>query len=128
MFEINEYFKWYLTSSPFSEFCFSTLPYYRITTWPPQKKKKKISFFLFPLPLGQICFVLVLISPNHKARNRYPEMVMARTATRFDNNALKLMSISDVYGLQRLMSEPTRIRPTSATLIDLIYANFMDKI
>ena len=42
-------------------------------------KKKKISFFLFPLPLGQICFVLVLISPNHKARNRYPEMVMART-------------------------------------------------
>ena len=55
-------------------------------------------------------------------------MVMARTATRFDNNALKLMSISDVYGLQRLMSEPTRIRPTSATLIDLIYANFMDKI
>ena len=93
-----------------------------------KKKKKKISFFLFPLPLGQICFVLVLISPNHKARNRYPEMVMARTATRFDNNALKLMSISDVYGLQRLMSEPTRIRPTSATLIDLIYANFTDKI
>ena len=42
-------------------------------------KKKKISFFLFPLPLGQICFVLVLISPNHKARHRYPEMVMART-------------------------------------------------
>ena len=43
------------------------------------KKKKKLAFFLFPLPLGQICFVLVLISPNHKARNRYPEMVMART-------------------------------------------------
>ena len=42
-------------------------------------KKKKISFFLFPAPLGQICFVLVLISPNHKARNRYPEMVMPRT-------------------------------------------------
>ena len=41
--------------------------------------KKKISFFLFPAPLGQICFVLVLISPNHKARNRYPEMDMART-------------------------------------------------
>ena len=41
------------------------------------RHKKKISFFLFPAPLGQICFVLVLISPNHKARNRYPEMVMA---------------------------------------------------
>ena len=43
------------------------------------KKKRKISFLLFPAPLGQICFVLVLISLNHKARNRYPEMVMART-------------------------------------------------
>ena len=52
--------------------------YYRITTWPPQKKI--ITFFSFPVPLGQICFVLVLISPNHKARNRYPEVVMARTA------------------------------------------------
>ena len=38
------------------------------------KKKKKKS-----APLGQICFVLVLISPNHKARNRYPEMVIVRT-------------------------------------------------
>ena len=51
--------------------------YYRITTWSPQKKK--IRFFLLPVPLGQIRFVLVLISPNHKARNRYPEKVMART-------------------------------------------------
>ena len=38
------------------------------------------------------------------------------------------MSIADVYGLQRLISEPTGIRPTSATLIDLIYANCADKI
>ena len=30
--------------------------YYRITTWPPQKK---IRFFLLPVALGQICFVLV---------------------------------------------------------------------
>ena len=52
--------------------------YNMAATWPPQKK---ISFFLFPAPLGQICFVLVLISPNHKARKRYPEMVMARTET-----------------------------------------------
>ena len=50
--------------------------YYRITTQPPQKKN---SFFLFPAPLDQICFVVNLISPNRKARNRHPEMVMART-------------------------------------------------
>ena len=53
--------------------------FYRITTGPPQKK---IRFYLLPVPLDQICFVLVFISPNHKARNRYPEMVMARTVGR----------------------------------------------
>ena len=57
-----------------SEFCFGLLPHYNMVA-----TKKKIRFFL-PVPLGQICFVLVLISPNHKARNRYPEVVMARTA------------------------------------------------
>ena len=44
------------------------------------KKKKKISFFLFPLPLGQICFVLVLISPNHNETDiqkwLWPELVI----------------------------------------------------
>ena len=36
-------------------------------------------------------------------------------STRSDNN--------DVYGLQQLISETTRITPTSSTLIDLIYTN-----
>lgn len=38
------------------------------------------------------------------------------------------MSIADVYGLQRLISGPTRIRPTSESLLDLIYANCADEI
>ena len=38
------------------------------------------------------------------------------------------MSIADVYGLQKLISEPTRITPTLSTLIYLIYANCADKI
>ena len=38
------------------------------------------------------------------------------------------MSIADVYGLQQLISEPTRITPTSSTFIDLIYTNCADKI
>ena len=38
-------------------------------------------------------------------------------ATRYDNNAGKLMSITDIYGPQQLITEPTRITPTSATLI-----------
>ena len=59
-----------------SEFWFSALlPHYNMAA----TKKETSSFFLCPVPLGQICFVLVLISTNHKARNRYPEMVMART-------------------------------------------------
>ena len=59
-----------------SEFCFSLPHYNRATT-------KKIRFYLLPVPLGQICFVLVLISPNRKARNRYLKMVMARTVIGF---------------------------------------------
>ena len=42
-------------------------------------------------------------------------------ATRYNNNTCKLMSITDIYGLQQLITEPTRITPTSATLIDVIY-------
>lgn len=49
-------------------------------------------------------------------------------ATQYDNHTRKLMSIADVYGLQQLITEPTRITPTSATLIDLIYTNCPDKI
>ena len=44
-------------------------------------------------------------------------------ATRYDNNTCKLMNITDIYGLQQLITEPTRITPTSATLIDVIYTN-----
>ena len=49
-------------------------------------------------------------------------------ATRHDNNTCKLMSITDIYGLQQLITEPTRITPTSATLIDVIYTNCPDKV
>ena len=49
-------------------------------------------------------------------------------ATRYDNNTQKLKSIADVYGLQQLITEPTRITQTSATCIDLIYTNCADKI
>ena len=45
--------------------------------WLPSKKL--FNFYLFPVSLGQVCFVLVLTSTNHKARYRYPEMAMART-------------------------------------------------
>ena len=39
------------------------------------------------------------------------------------------MSITDIYGLQQLITEePTRITPTSATLIDVIYTNCPDKV
>ena len=32
-------------------------------------------------------------------------------ATRYDNDTRKLMSITDIYGLQQLITEPTRITP-----------------
>ena len=50
------------------EFCFGQLPQMAAI----KKKKKWFNFFLFLVPLGQVYFVLVLTSTNHKARNRYP--------------------------------------------------------
>ena len=49
-------------------------------------------------------------------------------ATRYDNDTCKLMSITDVYGLQQLISKPTRVTPTSSTLIDVIYTNCQIKL
>lgn len=49
-------------------------------------------------------------------------------ATSGDNNMRLLTSITDVYGLQQLITEPTRITETTSTLIDLIYTNCPDKI
>ena len=42
--------------------------------------KNLFHFYSSPVALGQICFVLVLISTNHNARYLYPEMDMSRTA------------------------------------------------
>ena len=46
----------------------------------PQMAAIKIlfNFYLLPVSVDQVYFVLVLTSTNHKAQNRYPEMVMAR--------------------------------------------------
>jgi len=41
------------------------------------------------------------------------------SATRYDNDTCKLMSITDVYGLQQLITEPIRVSPTSSTLYQL---------
>ena len=41
--------------------------------------KKLFNFYLFLVSLGQVYFVFVLTLNNHRARNRYPEMVTART-------------------------------------------------
>ena len=49
-------------------------------------------------------------------------------ATRYDNDMRKLVSITDTYGLQQLITEPTRITPTTATLIDVIFTNCPDRV
>ena len=59
------------------EFCFGWLPLIAAM-------KKLYYFYSFPVSLGQVDFVLGLTSTNHKARNWYPEMVMARTANNSD--------------------------------------------
>ena len=42
--------------------------------------KNLLNFYSFPVALGQIYFVLVLISTTHNARYLYPEMDISRTA------------------------------------------------
>ena len=41
--------------------------------------KNLFHFYSSPVALGQIYFVLVLISTNHNARYLYPEMDISRT-------------------------------------------------
>ena len=55
------------------------LNFRRLPQMPAIKKIVYSMFYSFPVSLGQVYFVLVLTSTNHKARNRYPEMVMAQT-------------------------------------------------
>ena len=43
-------------------------------------------FYSSPVALGQICFVLVLISTNHNPQYLYPEMDISRTVE--DSNIL----------------------------------------
>ena len=38
-------------------------------------------------------------------------------------NVKALLNITAIYGLDQLISEPTRITPTTSTLIDLIFTN-----
>ena len=45
-----------------------------------------------------------------------------------NHNSSTLTSILDIYGLSQLISEPTRITPTSNTLIDLCITSSPEKI
>ena len=45
-----------------------------------------------------------------------------------NHNSSTLTNILDIYGLSQLISEPTRITPTSRTLIDLCITSSPEKI
>ena len=49
-------------------------------------------------------------------------------ASMSDTNSHLLSDIMDVYGLQQMINEPTRITDMTSTLIDLIYTNCPDKV
>ena len=38
-----------------------------------------------------------------------------------DNNTRLLSEIVDIYGIEQLIKEPTRVTETTSTLLDLIY-------
>ena len=45
-----------------------------------------------------------------------------------DSNTRRLCEISDLFGLQQLITEPTCITESSSTLIDLIFTNCADRV
>ena len=49
-------------------------------------------------------------------------------SAQYDLNTRRLCEISDLFGLQQLITEPTRITESSSTLIDLIYTNYTDRV
>ena len=49
-------------------------------------------------------------------------------SAQYDLNTRRLCEISDLFGLQQLITEPTRITESSSTLIDLIYTNYVDRV
>ena len=48
-------------------------------------------------------------------------------ATQFDSNTRLLCEISDTYGLQQLITKPTRITESSTSLIDVIFTNINEQ-
>ena len=73
LLQINELFLCCLPlKSSITEFCLDRLPEMAAI-------KEFFNFYLFLVSLGQVYFVLVLTLNNHRAWNRYPEMVTART-------------------------------------------------
>ena len=46
----------------------------------------------------------------------------------FDTNTRLLCEISDTYGLQQLITEPTRITESSSSLIDVIFTNCINRV
>ena len=48
--------------------------------------------------------------------------------THFDSNTCLLCEISDIYGLQQLITEPTRITESSSSLMDVIFTNCIELV
>ena len=46
----------------------------------------------------------------------------------FDSNTRLLCEISDIYGLQQLITEPTRITESSSSLIKVIFTNCINRV
>ena len=50
------------------------------------------------------------------------------TSAHFESNTSLLCEISEVYGLQQLITEPTRITESSSSLIDVIFTNCVNRV
>ena len=49
-------------------------------------------------------------------------------SAQYDLNTQRLCEVSDLFGLQQIITEPTRITESLSTLIDFIYTNYVDRV
>ena len=57
------------------------------------------------------------------------DLTDGRHDAQYDNNNARILSnITNTYGLQQLINEPTRITNSTSTLIDLIYTNYPERV
>ena len=81
--------------------------------------------WIFGMMIALIKQLIVLFHAIHFGLEYYliGDLNRNMASTQFDSNTRLLCEVSDTYGLQQLITKPTRITESSTSLIDVIFTN-----